>query len=157
MFFICRSAPMETVRFRAHSADLYLELPLRWLLWSYPVESWIFSPYTMFFDVSPQRSPSGYVLGFWEARILVRLFQSRRWAQILTIDQPIKASQQHSLPTITEHFFPAALQPNFGPLPPRKTFPFISVSRSRTVSSTLWTGDQLVARPLLPTPGWMWW
>jgi hypothetical protein len=34
-----------------------------------------------------------------------------------------------------------------------ETFRFISVTRSRTVSSTPWTGDQLVARPLLPAPG----
>jgi hypothetical protein len=34
-----------------------------------------------------------------------------------------------------------------------KTFPFISVTRSRTVCRTLWTGDQLVARPLLSAPG----
>jgi hypothetical protein len=30
---------------------------------------------------------------------------------------------------------------------------FISVTRSRTVSRTPWTGDQLVARPLLNAPG----
>jgi hypothetical protein len=34
-----------------------------------------------------------------------------------------------------------------------KTFRFISVTRSRTVSRTPWTGDQLVARPLLTVPG----
>jgi hypothetical protein len=34
-----------------------------------------------------------------------------------------------------------------------KTFRFISVYRSRTVGSTPWTGDQLVARPLLSAPG----
>jgi hypothetical protein len=33
------------------------------------------------------------------------------------------------------------------------TFHFISVTRSRTVSSTPWMGDQLVAKPLLTTPG----
>jgi hypothetical protein len=32
-------------------------------------------------------------------------------------------------------------------------FPFISVIRSRTVSGTPWTGDQLVARTLLTAPG----
>jgi hypothetical protein len=34
-----------------------------------------------------------------------------------------------------------------------KTFRFISVTRSRTVGRTPWTGDQLVARPLLTAPG----
>jgi hypothetical protein len=34
-----------------------------------------------------------------------------------------------------------------------KLFRFISVIRSRTVGSTPWTGDQLVARPLLNAPG----
>jgi hypothetical protein len=35
----------------------------------------------------------------------------------------------------------------------RETFRFISVTRSRTVGRTSWTGDQLVARPLLTVPG----
>jgi hypothetical protein len=35
-----------------------------------------------------------------------------------------------------------------------ETFLFISVSRSRTVGRTPWTGDQLVARPLLTAPGY---
>jgi hypothetical protein len=34
-----------------------------------------------------------------------------------------------------------------------ETFRFISVSRFRTVGRTPWTGDQLVARPLLTVPG----
>jgi hypothetical protein len=34
-----------------------------------------------------------------------------------------------------------------------ETFRFISVTISRTVSRTPWTGDQLVARPLLTAPG----
>jgi hypothetical protein len=34
-----------------------------------------------------------------------------------------------------------------------ETFHFISVSRSRTVGRTPWTGDQLVASPLLTAPG----
>jgi hypothetical protein len=34
-----------------------------------------------------------------------------------------------------------------------KTFRFISVTRFRTVGRTPWTGDQLVARPLLTAPG----
>jgi hypothetical protein len=34
-----------------------------------------------------------------------------------------------------------------------ETFRFISFTRSRTVGRTPWTGDQLVARPLLPAPG----
>jgi hypothetical protein len=33
-----------------------------------------------------------------------------------------------------------------------ETFRFISVTRSRTVGRTPWTGDQLVARPLLTAP-----
>jgi hypothetical protein len=33
-----------------------------------------------------------------------------------------------------------------------ETFRFISVTRSRTVSRTPWTGDQLVARPLRVCP-----
>jgi hypothetical protein len=32
-------------------------------------------------------------------------------------------------------------------------FRFILVARSRTVGRTFWTGDQLVARPLLTAPG----
>jgi hypothetical protein len=34
-----------------------------------------------------------------------------------------------------------------------KTFRFISVTRCRTVGRTPWTGDQLVAMPLLTAPG----
>jgi hypothetical protein len=34
-----------------------------------------------------------------------------------------------------------------------ETFRFISVTKSRTVGRTPWTGDQLVARPLLTAPG----
>jgi hypothetical protein len=34
-----------------------------------------------------------------------------------------------------------------------KFFRFISVTRSRTVGRTPWTGDQLVAMPLLTVPG----
>jgi hypothetical protein len=34
-----------------------------------------------------------------------------------------------------------------------ETFCFISVTRSRPVSRTPWTGDQLVSRPLLRAPG----
>jgi hypothetical protein len=34
-----------------------------------------------------------------------------------------------------------------------ETFRFISVTRSRTVGSIPWTGDQLVARPLLTAQG----
>jgi hypothetical protein len=34
-----------------------------------------------------------------------------------------------------------------------ETFSFISVTRSRTVSRTPWTGDQLVAKTLLTAPG----
>jgi hypothetical protein len=34
-----------------------------------------------------------------------------------------------------------------------ETFRFISVTRSRRVDRTPWTGDQLIARPLLTAPG----
>jgi hypothetical protein len=34
-----------------------------------------------------------------------------------------------------------------------ETFRFISVTRTRTGGRTPWTGDQLVARPLLTAPG----
>jgi hypothetical protein len=34
-----------------------------------------------------------------------------------------------------------------------ETFRYISVTRSRTVGSTPWTGNKLVARPLLTAPG----
>jgi hypothetical protein len=44
--------------------------------------------------------------------------------------------------------FPLALQPNSGLGRLHETFRFTSVTRSRTVCRTPWTGDQLVARPL---------
>jgi hypothetical protein len=40
-----------------------------------------------------------------------------------------------------------------GPGRLHETFRFISVTRSRTVGRTPWTGDHLVARPLLTAPG----
>jgi hypothetical protein len=46
------------------------------------------------------------------------------------------------------YFFPLALQPNSGLGRLHETFSFASVTRSRTVDRTPWTGDQLVARPL---------
>jgi hypothetical protein len=48
-------------------------------------------------------------------------------------------------PKVIEFFFPVAVQ--------HETFRLISVTRSRTVSRTPWTGDQLVARPLCVCPG----
>jgi hypothetical protein len=45
-------------------------------------------------------------------------------------------------------FFPLAQQPNSGLGGLHKTFRFTSVTRSRTVGRTPWTGDQLVARSL---------
>jgi hypothetical protein len=45
-------------------------------------------------------------------------------------------------------FFLLALQPNSGLGRLHETFRFTSVTRSRTVGRTTWTGDQLVARPL---------
>jgi hypothetical protein len=51
-------------------------------------------------------------------------------------------------------FFPLWLySPSLGLGRLHETFHFTSVTRSRTASSTPWTGDQLVARPLLPAPG----
>jgi hypothetical protein len=55
---------------------------------------------------------------------------------------------------VVSNFFPLWLNSSslgLGRL--HKTFRFISISRSRTVSSTPWTDDQLVARPLLTAPG----
>jgi hypothetical protein len=43
--------------------------------------------------------------------------------------------------------------PIFGLSRLHETFRFISVTRSRTVGRTSWTGDQLVARPLLTALG----
>jgi hypothetical protein len=54
--------------------------------------------------------------------------------------------------TILFCFFPVAPQPNFAPSPLHEISHSISVTRSRTVGSTPWTGDQLVARPLLTAP-----
>jgi hypothetical protein len=45
-------------------------------------------------------------------------------------------------------FSPLALQPNSGLGRLHETFPFTSGTRSRTVSRTPWTSDQLVARSL---------
>jgi hypothetical protein len=45
-------------------------------------------------------------------------------------------------------FFSLALQPNSSLGPLHKTFRFTSVTGSRTVVRTSWTGDQLVVRPL---------
>jgi hypothetical protein len=45
-------------------------------------------------------------------------------------------------------FLPLALQPNSGLGRLHETFRFTSVTRSRIVGRTPWTGDQLVARPL---------
>jgi hypothetical protein len=54
----------------------------------------------------------------------------------------------------TPHFFPLWLySPILGLGHLHETFRFISFTRSRTVSRTPWTGDQLVARHLLTTPG----
>jgi hypothetical protein len=48
----------------------------------------------------------------------------------------------------TEKFFPLDLQSNSGLGRLHETFRSTSVTRSRTVGRTPWTGDQLVARPL---------
>jgi hypothetical protein len=56
--------------------------------------------------------------------------------------------------TIYVYFFPLWFySPNLGLGRLHETFHFISVTRSRTVSSIPWTGDQLVARRLLTAPG----
>jgi hypothetical protein len=49
---------------------------------------------------------------------------------------------------IIHSFYPLALQPNSGLGRFHESFRFTSVTRSRTVGRTPWTGDQLVARPL---------
>jgi hypothetical protein len=46
------------------------------------------------------------------------------------------------------YFFPLVLRPNSGLGRLHETFRFTSVTRSRTVGSTPWTGDELVARTL---------
>jgi hypothetical protein len=51
------------------------------------------------------------------------------------------------------HFFLWLYSPILDLFRLHETFRFISVSRSRTVSRTPWTGDQLVARTLLTAPG----
>jgi hypothetical protein len=53
-----------------------------------------------------------------------------------------------------EIFFPPlALQPILGLGRIHETSRFISVTKFRTVGMISWTGDQLVARPLLTAPG----
>jgi hypothetical protein len=49
-------------------------------------------------------------------------------------------------------FFPWFYSPILGLGRLHETFRLISVSRSRTVGRTPWTGDKLVARPLLTAP-----
>jgi hypothetical protein len=49
--------------------------------------------------------------------------------------------------------FPWLYSPIFGLSRLHETFRFISVTRSRIVSRTPWTGDQLVARTLPTAPG----
>jgi hypothetical protein len=49
---------------------------------------------------------------------------------------------------LARNFFYLALQPNSGLSHLYETFRFTSVTTSRTVGRTPWTGDQLVARPL---------
>jgi hypothetical protein len=59
-----------------------------------------------------------------------------------------------SFPQSKKYFFPLWLySPILGLGCLHKTFRFISISRSRTVGRTPWTGDQLVARPLLTAAG----
>jgi hypothetical protein len=53
-------------------------------------------------------------------------------------------------------FFLWLYSPILGPGRLHETFRFISVTKSRTVSRTPWTGDQLVARPLHVWPRWLW-
>jgi hypothetical protein len=49
-------------------------------------------------------------------------------------------------------FFLWLYSPIFGLSGLHKTISFVSVTRSRTVSRTPWTGDHLVAKPLLTAP-----
>jgi hypothetical protein len=55
--------------------------------------------------------------------------------------------------TIQVLFFPWRYSPILGLGRLHETFRFISVTRSRIVGRTPWTGDQLVARTLLTAPG----
>jgi hypothetical protein len=57
------------------------------------------------------------------------------------------------LQTLSSIFFLWLYSPILGLGRLHETFRFISVTRFRTVGWTPWTGDQLVARPLLTTPG----
>jgi hypothetical protein len=51
-------------------------------------------------------------------------------------------------PSLCPVFPPLALEPNSGLGRLHETFCFTSVTRSRIVDRTPWTGDQLLARPL---------
>jgi hypothetical protein len=63
----------------------------------------------------------------------------------------------NSLGQFLPNFFPLWLfSPILGLGRFHETFRFFSVTRSRTVSRTPWTGDQLVAKPLHVCTGWLW-
>jgi hypothetical protein len=76
------------------------------------------------------------------------------WRKLLTLRglelQPFgrpargQSLYQQRYPGSNIHFFPLALEPNSGLGRLHKTFRFTSVTRSRTVGRTPWTGDQLV-------------
>jgi hypothetical protein len=66
----------------------------------------------------------------------------------MTIDGVGIVNLMHALTRDTFFILPLALQPNSDLGRLHETLRFTSVTRSRTVASTPWTGDQLVAMPL---------
>jgi hypothetical protein len=60
----------------------------------------------------------------------------------------VVGAPRQKLSVTTKFYFPLALKPNSGLGRLHETFGFTSVTRSRTLGGTPWTGDQLVARPL---------
>jgi hypothetical protein len=67
--------------------------------------------------------------------------------------QSIRLCDVMSQKTVLRLFFLWLYSPILGLGRLHETFRFISVTRSRTVGSIPWTGDQLVARSLLTAPG----
>jgi hypothetical protein len=69
-----------------------------------------------------------------------------------------KPHDSNPQPQDLKFFVPLWLySPILGLGPIHETLRFISVTTSRTVGRTTWTGDQLVARPLLTAQEWLWW
>jgi hypothetical protein len=81
------------------------------------------------------------------------------WIELLSTSQdPFPNQEGYSVsPYSREIIFPLWLySPILGLGRLHETFYFISVTRSRTVSRTPWTCDQLVTRPLHVCPRWLW-